>query len=200
MAISNSDVKTLKQFYDTIKTNGLRTNHQFQIQFGGSDVPTDLNTYVVYAMSASVPGKTIVTQDTPFYGFPFKVPVNVTYDQTWTMTFRCDTQLKIRAAIEDWSNKYADLAKSTGGSKGKIPTNSYALVHLLDPSFFNDSGSASVSRTYKLVGVFPSTLGNMAQNHGDNGLTTFDVTLAFQYWYPVDADGNGTDPLGDGSE
>lgn len=190
-------IRTLKDFYTTAVEQGLRTNHQFQIEFGG--IPTSdakiMDDMVIYAMSAQLPGRTIEAQPTPFYGFNFQVPVNTTYEQTWTLEVRCDEQMRIRTVFENWFDSISALKNSTGGSKGKIPTNTYAVVHMLSSKFFNES-NPSISRTYRLEGVFPSNIGAMTLNHGDNSIATFSMTLMFQYWYPTSA-GNGADRAGD---
>ena len=189
-------ILSLKDFYNTVKTNGLRTNHEFQIEFGG--LPTgaaDMDKYIVYAQSAGLPGRTIEAQPTPYYGFNFQVPTNTTYDQTWELTIRLDKDANVRKIFEDWFNVIANLANSTGGKKGMIPDGSYALVHLLSPEFFNGN-TAAISKTYRLEGVFPSTMGPLTLDHSDNSISTFTMTLMFQYWYPSDAAGSqGNDPL-----
>lgn len=194
--MANDNVKHLRDFYSKIKGEGLRVSHQFQLQFGGNGIPAGFNDYIVYAYSAALPGRQIVTEDVPFYGFPFKVPVNTTYSQEWSMSIRCDTNLKIRALFEDWYNNIADLSKSTGGSKGVVPSDAYALVHMLDPAYFNNSGSGKIVRTYRLEGIFPSNMGDITLDHTSSAISTFDMTFAFQYWYIESANvGKTGDPL-----
>lgn len=189
-------IKSLKDFYNTVRNNGLRTNHEFQIELAG--IPTDQDAFeefIVYAQSSRLPGRKIEAQPTPFYGFNFQVPTNTTYDQEWTFTVRADTKLKSREMFENWFNYIADLKNSTGGQKGLIPDGAYGIVHLLDPEFFN-GGNAKVARTYRLEGVFPLTLGELTLDHNDNAISTFDVTLEFQYWYPTtNAASQEGDPL-----
>jgi hypothetical protein len=204
MPVTNASIKTLKDFYSAITTKGLRTNHMFQLEFAGGDPLSkpyidQLNTdnYIVYAQSAAVPGRQIVNEAVSFYGFPFQVPVNTTYVQTWDCNVRCDKDVQIRDIFEGWMNSISDLSKSTGGSKGIVPVGTYALLHLLSPDFFNASGNANIVRTYKMMGIYPSNLGNIEQDHNSNAITTFSTTFTFQYWYPVRGDetGDGIDPL-----
>ena len=202
---SNATIKTLRDFYSTITTNGLRTNHMFQLEFASGDADIgaaaikrlNQGNFIVYAQSAAVPGRTIVNEAVSFYGFPFQVPVNTTYTQTWDCNVRCDTNLEMRDIFEGWMDTVSSLAKSTGGSKGLVPVNTYALVHLLSPDFFNQNGAANVVRSYKMVGIYPSNLGNIEQDHNSNAISTFSTTFTFQYWYPVKfgESGDGIDPL-----
>jgi len=199
----------LKSFYNKIRTDGVRVQHQFALQFGGDTTSThnnyiqEIQTYApVYAEGANLPGRDIITQDANYFGFPFKIPVNTRYKQTWDCTVKSDVGMKVRAAFEKWMNIYADLAKNTGGSKGIVPKNDYVLIHLLDTNFFNNSGSNTLglvegfksARTYRLEGVFPSAIGDMAQSHGSNNIATFSMTFTFQYWF-ADV---GSEPAGEG--
>ena len=204
MPVTNASIKTLKDFYSAITTKGLRTNHMFQLEFAGGDPLSQpyidqLNTenYIVYAQSAAVPGRQIVNEAVSFYGFPFQVPVNTTYVQTWDCNVRCDKDVQMRDIFEGWMNSISDLSKSTGGSKGIVPVGTYALLHLLSPEFFNAAGVANIVRTYKMMGIYPSNLGNIEQDHNSNAITTFSTTFTFQYWYAISGTdtGDGTDPL-----
>ncbi len=189
----NYKVYGLKDFYTEIKDKGLRVQHQFAIQFGGS-VPQNVQDLApIYVESASLPGRRIVNQPSNYFGFPFQIPVNTQYTQEWSCQVKCDAEAKIRAAFENWMDNYADLRKNTGGSKGRVPTNTYALVHLLKPEFFNNNKGSSdpqIARTYRLEGIFPVNLDNITQSHTSNNLVVFGMTFAFQYWY-IDGD----DPL-----
>lgn len=195
--MANETIKGLKDFYTTISSNGLRVQHQFAIEFGGSGIPADISNLVpIYATGATLPGRKTEVQPTPFYGFPFQIPVNLSYTQTWNCTVRSDINMAVRKAFEEWFNKYADLSKNTGGMKGVVPTGDYALIHLLSASYFNSGISqgataGQVSRTYRLEGIFPSDIGDMPQSHSSNAIAEFPMTFTFQYWYPVDA----SDPL-----
>lgn len=194
MATTNPVVPTLSDFYSTIKEKGLRVNHEFMIEFGGADAESlNLDKYTVYCNSATLPGRKIVAAPTPFYGFKFQIPVNTEYDQTWEVQVRADTNLKIRELIENWFNAYADLSRSTGGMKGLVPKSSYARVHMLHPDFFNKGGATpKISKTYRLEGVFPTGIGPITLSHESNDISTFSLTVAYQYWFD-DVIG---DPLG----
>jgi hypothetical protein len=189
---NNADIKTLKDFYQTISTKGVRTAHMFSLQFGANGTGPGASSinrlqnsnFIVYAESANLPGRTIENQPLPFYGFSFQIPVNTAYTQTWTANVRCDTNVEIRDIFETWMNDIADLRKSTGGSKGRVPTGTYGLIHLLSPSFFNSDGSTGdIVRTYRLEGIFPQSLGDMEHTHASSNITSFQTTFTFQYWY-----------------
>ena len=194
-----ASIKSLRDYYSTVKSAGLRVEHEFAIEIGAPSfaLAQGFNDYIVYALSANLPGREIETQPTPYFGFDFQVPVNTKYTQTWDLTIRLDKDMVVRNLFEVWFDRISNLAYSTGGSKGIIPSDSYAMVHMLSPDFFN-TGTGSVSRSYRLEGVFPSRLGDVRLDHGGNGIATFDVTLTFQYWSATVIGGdtsNVMDPL-----
>lgn len=179
--MANDSIIPLRDFYNTITRQGLRTQHQFQISIGRDE----LSDMIVYASSAALPGRKIEAQGAKFYGFEFQVPVNTTYTQEWKLSFRCDTGMKIRKIFEDWMNEISDLDLNTGGSKGIVPDTD-ATFMLLDETLTNSI------RTYKMVGMYPMDLSDITHSHDNSELSTFDVTMKFQYWYPEDQ----KDPLG----
>lgn len=189
--MANYSIKTLGNFYEKLKNPGLRTNHQFQIEFHGDDVDGAWDSFIVFAESSSLPGRRTISNPTPFYGFNFQVPTNIQYDQEWTATIRCDAELTTRKLMEVWHDKIGSLKSSTGGKKGLVPTNTYALVHMISPSFYNNGSMTAPIRTYKMVGLYPLVLGPINLGHGDNGISTYTTTFQMQYWYAED-DG---DPL-----
>ena len=195
-------IKSLRNYYSTVKESGLRVGHEFAIEIASlpANLANGFEYYSVYAQSASLPGREIETATAPFYGFDFQIPVNTKYTQTWPITIRLDKDMNVRSLFEIWFNTIADLSKSTGGSKGVIPSDTYAMVHMLSPDFFNagNGGIGSISKSYRLEGVFPTSLGEVRLSHDDNTISTFDVTLAFQYWYATAIGGdtsNVMDPL-----
>ena len=187
MSTSNATVPSLQQFYSTIKDKGLRTVNQFSIEFpSNAGFTSDM---AIFAQSANLPGRQILAEAAPYFGFPFKIITNLTYTQDWTLTVRCDTELKIRSAFEAWADTFASLRNNTGGKKGQAPGGSDCLVHLLK----NDM--VSVVKTYKLFGAFCQDLGAMDFDHAGTAIATFPVTIGFQYWNGADA-GEVADPLG----
>lgn len=189
--MANYSIKSLSNFYEKLKNPGLRTNHQFQMEFNGDDVDSQWDSFIVFAESTSLPGRRTVSTPTPFYGFNFQVPTNIQYDQEWTVNIRCDKNLTTRKLMEAWFDKTGALKNSTGGKKGIVPSNTYALVHMLSPDFFNQGSAAAPIKTYRMVGVYPLTLGAINLAHGDNGISTYSVTFQLQYWY----DEADSDPL-----
>ena len=95
--------------------------------------------------------------------------------------------------MEDWMNQIVSLYDSAAGNyKGVIPSDTVDVM-LLDPSLKRST------RTYRLEGVFPTTLGPLTLDHASSAVQTFTVTFALQYWWVTEGEGSagqkGVDPL-----
>lgn len=177
----------IQNFYNDLENKGVRTSHQYRINMGNER----LNKHVLYFQTASLPGKTIVKQSVKFFGFDFNVPVNLTYDNTWTVKVLCDTKMEIHKEFERWMDTISSLAHNTGGLKGRV-ANTNAEIELLDEKL-----SDTPVKTYRMMGIYPTAIGKIQHDHNSNSIATFDVTLSYQYWYdkdekdPLQANGRG---------
>jgi hypothetical protein len=183
----------LGDYKNLLNVNGVRSEHQFMIEFslidpqggnvntGLAEIANQLRDYVIYAKTASIPGRNTVSQKLPFYGMNFNVPMNLEYDTQWSLDFTLDTQLNNRRIMEAWADTVADLRSNTGGSKGRLPL-SKAYCHLLD------SDLTTVIDTYTLEGVFPKKVGQIKLAHESNNVANFAVELEFSYWYHGNSD------------
>lgn len=181
----NNNVHQIKDFYNAIvKDKGLRTLHQFQVQIGNLAGVADFSQYEIFAASANLPGRKLTPENVPFYGFNFNVPTATDYDHEWTLTMRCDREMKVRGLFESWMDVICALKNNTGGGKAQIP-NTNVKMHMLN------SDMTSIDKTYVMVGVYPTTIGPIAFSHDSTAIATFDLTIMLQYWY----DDKETDPL-----
>ena len=171
---TSTDEYRINKFYENLKDQGARFAFQYQISVS-RDGLEDLQ---FWASAASVPGRTITSQDFAYQGLTFRVPSTVTFESPWAVTIRCDQSMTIRDAIEDWFNEFADVSKGGGGDK-TIP-DYRARVDLLDESLQN------IVKTYVIEGIYPESYGAITLDTTDGGISTFDCNLAFQYYYPED--------------
>lgn len=188
------DVKKLNGYYQVLKTIGLRKDFQFQItvdriedgiESAGSG---ETMTFTFFAQASTVPGFTQGVNETQYHGMTFRSPANITFESPWSITVRCDADMKIRDAVEAWIKESADLEKGGGGNK-KIPQYN-AKVDLLDDEL------EKINKTYILEGVFPESLGELTIDHASTEISTFDLSIAYQYWYAANEEsGQGEDPL-----
>lgn len=177
----------LNEFYQKLQTNGLRFAYQFEFTIiANPNVNEGLKDFKFYATAANLPGVTMEAAELPFQGMTFRVPNNISaFGSPWSVTLRCDSEMKIRRTCENWLKEFADLSKGGGGSK-KASTYK-ARVDLLG----EDLSSTPVA-TYTLEGIFPTNVGEISLDTSGTDVATFTLELAFQYWYPGEPD---ADPL-----
>jgi len=179
--------KGLKEFLQHVKQENVRFAYQWQMQINGPNNPA-LDMIQFYAQSANKPGRTIESSEMQYQGMTLRVLNNVTYESPWPVNVRCDLDMKILDAIEEWHDEYADL-KIGGGGKKSIPDYNIR-IDLLDATL------QVIKKTYVLVGVYPESYGELTLSHEDTSISVFDVNFAYQYFYD-EAKG---DPLGSASQ
>lgn len=202
----------LGQYYEKMKEVGIRMNHQFIV-----DIPKLGPDFMFFATTADLPGRTIEENEVPFHGVTFRTPSVTTFPGEMTITVRSDMANEIRSLIEIWANDHADLAMGGGGKK-RIPSE-LAHLYLLDETLGNAytsgdenvrtdicnaiasgtampnstgcTGEGGILRTYVLAGIFPGEYGAISMDTASPDISTFDLTLKYQYWYEAD-----NNPLG----
>jgi hypothetical protein len=110
-------------------------------------------------------------------GLQFNVPGTATYpgSDAYAVTFRCDQNYNIRAALENATFNTFDDGTSTGDYN--IARNSSVITMNL----LNKNGSTA--RQYTLYGAYVVSVGESTYNLGDAGtIQTVPTTLAYQYW------------------
>ena len=129
----------------------------------------------VYATSLSIPGREITDIPVPYQGFTFHIPGMVQYTPNpWTVTFRTPGDYLVRNAFERWSFDIISDETTCGGFQMPCPSTSIDLAIL--------SPGCKIERVYRLIGVYPQSVGQIAYNMESVETTTFDVALHYQYW------------------
>jgi len=169
--------QNISDFYTAAQANDFARQFQFRIgtwSVGGTSL---LENQLIYLETASLPGRTINNIPVPFMGLQFNVPGTASYpgSDAWAVTFRCDENYNIREALEQISEDTFSIVDSSGAYN--IATNaSYITLNLLGKN-------NSTIKTYKLIGVYVTNIGDIAYNLGDSGtIQTVPATLAYQYW------------------
>jgi len=174
-----ADIKqTIQDFYKVAQTKDFARNYQFRVldvSNKGASVFTE--DQLVYATTASIPGKKIKPVAVPYSGFNFNIPGPVEYNLTtgYQITFYLDAQSSARIAMENWVTETFDESTSIG-----------------DQTLHNDStitlaqlnGEFEPIRTYKLFGVFPVEAADMQYtiNSTDGQVVTFNASFAYQFF------------------
>ena len=169
----------LQDFYQAVVTNGLMVTHQFYIDLNEMLHTTNYN---LFAQGAELPGRTVLQENVMLYGMTFQVPTGMGYTNTINLTLYVDSPraLYLKDKLETMMEEHGQLSKNTGtAKKGKIPTNSIYL-DLLKPDSMNPTDAA---KRYTLVGVYPTSVGNVGLTHTGSALSTIPVIFSYQYYF-----------------
>jgi len=169
------NAQTIQKFYSTATNRDFARLFQFRlISFGNISFQDE---HLAYVETASLPGRSITNVPVPYMGLQFNVPGSVTYPGSagYAVTFRCDQNYDIRAALEAVTFNTFDEASSTG--EYSIPgINNTLTMALLNKSM-------DPVRFYTLYGVYVQALADTAYDIKDTGtVSTINATLAYQFW------------------
>lgn len=124
--------------------------------------------------AASVPAATIAIGNANYMGRVFKFPTDKSFAD-WNITVYNDGAYSLRKAFESWMNSI-----NTGKTNvGPNAMNGYMTDWSVSPL----TREGNVITTYRLVGCWPSALGEIALNmQPDTAPSTFQATLSYQYY------------------
>ena len=170
-----ANTQTIQKFYTTAAQRDFARLFQFRLNsFGNVAFGPEQLTYVE---TASLPGRTINNVQVPYMGLQFNVPGTVSYPGSagYAVTFRCDQNYDLRAALEAATFNTFDEANSTG--QYSLPgVNNTLTMELLDKKM-------NPIRYYTLYGVYVQALADTAYDIKDTGaIATINATLAYQFW------------------
>jgi hypothetical protein len=172
-----AQTQNISDFYTAVQSRDFA--RQFQFRIGAWDVGGEslLPDQLIYLETATLPGRAITNVPVPFMGLQFNVPGTATYpgSDSWSVTFRCDSDYEIRSSLEQVLENTFSVDDSSGNYNIAGPASKITLNLL-------DKGNNTIKQ-YNLVGVYVVSLGDVSYNLGDNGtIQTVPATLAYQYW------------------
>jgi len=174
--------QTIQKFYTVAAKQDFARKFQFRLNsFANINFLTEHYTYVE---TASLPGRQISNIPVPYMGLQFNVPGTASYPGSagYNVTFRCDQNYDLRAALEgalfNTFDEYTSsgdyslpAAASTTGLGGNTLT-----MELLDKQL-------NPIRYYTLYGVWIQSIADEAYDVKDNGsVVMINATLAYQFW------------------
>jgi len=143
-----------------------------------------LEKFVFTCRASEVPAATIDPVNVPYFGRQIKLAGDRTFAD-WTVTVMNDEDYLVRDMFENWSNKINQFVEN----KNKLPENQYKSTDAYVNHF---SKGGDIIRSYRFVGIFPTTISNMALDWDNtNAIQTFDVTFSYDYWVPLQFGGIG---------
>jgi len=144
-----------------------------------------LEKFTFTCRASEVPAATIGSVDVPYFGRKIKLAGDREFAD-WTVTVMNDEDYLVRNMFEDWSNRMNSLVgnlKIDGALNNSYKTTAFV-------SQFSKDGTGI--RSYEFVGIFPTTVSNMALDWDNtNAIQTFDVTFSYDYWVPYNGENGG---------
>jgi hypothetical protein len=175
----------LSAFTTALQGGGARAN-QFMVTLGGTGATGLTNNFHFLCRSAQVPALTIGEVAVPYRGRVIYLAGDRTYD-AWTVTIMNDRNYSVRAFLENWMDDMSDIGGTTKANA--ISAASYyanATVQQLDRN-------NKPIRTYKLEGVWPTTLDAIDLSYDANdAIEEFGATFRFN-WLTAGGGGQGED-------
>ena len=175
----------LSAFTTALQGGGARAN-QFMVTMGGTGATGLTNNFHFLCRSAQVPALTIGEVAVPYRGRVIYLAGDRTYD-AWTVTIMNDRNYSVRAFLENWMDDMSDIGGTTKANA--LSAASYyanATVQQLDRN------NKSI-RTYKLEGVWPTTLDAIDLSYDANdAIEEFGATFRFN-WLTAGGGGQGED-------
>ncbi len=122
--------------------------------------------------AASLPASNIGTIQVPYMGRFIKLAGNRTFD-SWAVTIMNDEDFAVKNAIEEWSNKINKLEQNTRELS----------QYKSDAEVVQLSKTGKVLRTYKFVGLWPSSVSSIELGWDQNDTyEVFQVEFQYDYW------------------
>jgi hypothetical protein len=166
------DINTFKT---QLKWGGARAS-LFQVQITNpADGIADLDV-PFHVKASSLPAATITKLELHYMGRSIPVAGNRTFEP-WQVTIYNDEDFKIRNAIETWSNMINGFETNVRKFPGS-DISLYKSTALITQ--FSQTGD--MLRTYKMVGVFPTSIGAITTDWENDTIQTFDVQFEYDYW------------------
>ena len=173
----------LSGFTQALQGGGARAN-QFSVSMSGSGAAGLTGNFHFLCRSAQIPALTIGEIAVPYRGRQIFLAGDRTYD-AWTVTVMNDRQYSVRAFLESWMDDMSDIGGTTKANA--LSASTYygnATVMQLDRN-------NSAIRTYKLEGVWPTTLDAIDLSFDANdAIEEFGATFRFN-WMTIGGTGAG---------
>lgn len=168
---------SVTEFSSRLRDGGLRNNlFAVTMTFPGGieNGPIAGQELTFMAKSASVPSSTLGITPVPYFG---RV-INVAGDREFTpfeMTVIMTEGYEIRDAFENWSNS---INSHEGNLNSRTPAE-----YKVDFEVLHYGKNGEVVKTYKFVGGFPTTVGEVALAwDSNNQVAEFPLTMTYDYW------------------
>jgi len=140
--------------------------------------PSDKITLTGKASSYPQSNNQVVEVD--YFGRKIKLAGNRTFED-WTVTFYNDQDFSVRALFENWLaaiNGHENNVRQPifGVDETQASYKGYGRINAWGKTGLN------IVKKYDMFGLFPTLVGELEADWGNNEVQTFPVTFAYDYW------------------
>jgi hypothetical protein len=177
--INPPPLRKITDFKSKLTGGGTRSN-LFEVVLSFPDIAKvdseilDKSRFLVKA--AALPASNVSSIEVAFRGRTLKVAGDRTFE-TWTITIINDTDFSIRSAFENWMNKINRLSDNTGVTD-PAAYQADAFVYQLDRT-------GETLRAYHFYDVFPTSVGSIPLDYGNESIQEFPVELQVHWWEAI---------------
>jgi hypothetical protein len=166
----------INQFRAEMVKDGARPNlFSVSVSFPFSTGVSSKLTFMAHA--TSLPPSIVGVASQYYFGRQVKFPGDRQFPD-WSITVINDEDFIIRNAFEVWSDKLNSHSLNVRAT-GAINSTTYSA----DATVTQYGKDGSQIKTYKFVGLFPSTIDPIGLDWGSNDrIEEFNVTFSYQYW------------------
>jgi hypothetical protein len=188
-----SDVKNLQNFYNVLKTQGVRLTHQYQLNFtigNNAGLPSIVNDQfgdvTIWAEGSQVPGREQNVTEMFYLGYPFIIPTNMIMTNELSLNIRVQNDMSLHTAMLAWKATISDPDIENGATGGgdKTLRDVRARMDLLDDKM------ETIVASYEMIGIYPTNVGSIEFSNSNADVATFASTFRFQYWRVATLDGS----------
>ena len=198
----------LAQFYEEVKTKGVRLTNQWKMKFNFGDDPSGVLSSVndrlegesvtIWAEGSQIPGRTQNVVELPYQGYNMGIPSHAEMTTGIPLNFRGQRNMQYKHAFEDWMDTMSNLDfAATGGDGARVEPalggsavagggfkevpNVDLEITLMMPNMVDELES------YVLKGIFPTTIGEIELTNDASEIAAYNVDFRYQYWYRKEA-------------
>ena len=167
--MANFDIESFRaKFTDGARAYLFYMKPSFPTGVASASTTEDM-TYLV--KSANLPALTLGSVTIPWQGFEYKLAGKYTFGD-WAVTFNVDVDAKIRTYYDDWMRLIHDPVSNIHAAPDK---------YMKDQRLQLLGGDGKTIMEYKLIGAWPSSVGDASLSYDSTEILTFEVTFAYQY-------------------
>ena len=147
-------------------------------RIGASGIDEDTSFLVT---AAQLPESTLGSTEAPYRGRTIKLPTSRTFAD-WQISILSDEAMALRNKFESW-------IEDLNGSEDNIAERNISLVNTTDfPDWSVDQldRNGDAIKSYTMKYCYPTSVGAVSLAAGEEGLLSFDVTLAYSYFITSD--------------